>query len=192
MHPTVYHEFREILSALKVKSRILEVGAVPSTDSLLAMDILQGEERFGLDLKGGIRFGGFDIVEANGNDMSIFPTGHFDCVLSNATLEHDPFFWKTCSEIRRVLRIGGTAVIGAPAFTVESGLTQLGIPSPWQDDDWRDWANCSVTFRYHGAPMDYYRFSPAAFHDVIFAGYRDVAIKSIMIPPRIIGHGIKT
>ncbi len=192
MHPTVYNEFHAILSALKIKGRILEVGALPSTDSLLAMDILRGEERVGLNLKGNVEFGGFNIVEANGNDMSMFPTGHFDCVLSNATIEHDPFFWKTCAEIRRVLRVGGAAVIGAPAFTVESSLTELGIPAPWKDDHWKCWANCAVTFRYHGAPMDYYRFSPTAFQDVIFEGYRDVTIKSIMVPPRIIGHGIKS
>jgi SAM-dependent methyltransferase len=191
MHSTVYSEFREILSALKIKGRILEVGAVPSTDSLLAMDILRGEERVGLNIRGNVGFGGFNIVEANGNDMSMFPTGHFDCVLSNATIEHDPFFWKTCAEIRRVLRVGGAAVIGAPGFTVESSLTALGVPAPWQDDHWRCWANCAITFRYHGAPMDYYRFSPTAFRDVIFEGYRDVTIRSIMVPPRIIGHGFK-
>lgn len=192
MDPTVYSEFRKILSALQVKGRILEVGAVPSADSLLAMDILRGEERIGLNIEGNIGFGGFDIVEANGNDMSIFPTGHFDCVLSNATIEHDPFFWKTCAEIRRVLRVSGIAVIGAPGFTAQSSVATLGIEAPWKDDQWRCWAKSALTFRYHGAPMDYYRFSPTAFRDVIFEGYRDVKIKSIMVPPRIIGHGFKS
>jgi SAM-dependent methyltransferase len=192
MHPVVYNEFREILSALKVKGRILEVGAVPSAKSLLAMDILRAEKRVGLNIEGNVGFGGFDIVEANGNDMSMFPTGYFDCVLSNATIEHDPFFWKTCAEIRRTLRVGGAAVIGGPGFTTESSLTELGLPAPWQDDDWRCWSACALTYRYHGAPMDYYRFSPAAFRDVIFEGYRDVTIKSIMVPPRIVGYGFKS
>ena len=117
MDPRVYNEFREILSAFKVKGRILEVGAVPSADSLLAMDTLREEECVGLNITGNVGFGSFNIIEANSNDMSMFPTGHFDCVLSNATIEHDPFFWKTCAEMRRVLRVGGAAVVGAPGFT---------------------------------------------------------------------------
>ena len=192
MDARVYHEFREILSAFKIKGRILEVGAVPSADSLLAMDILGGEECVGLNITGNVGFGSFNIVEANGNDMSIFPTGHFDCVLSNATIEHDPFFWKTCAEMRRVLRVGGAAVVGAPGFTAKSGVTELGVQAPWKDDQSRCWSKCALTFRYHGAPMDYYRFSPTAFRDVIFEGYRDVTIKSIMVPPRLIGHGFKS
>jgi SAM-dependent methyltransferase len=191
MQPTIYNEFREIVTAIKAKGRVLEVGAMPSANSLLAMDILQGEERIGLNIKGNVKFGGFNIVEANGNDMSMFPTGHFDCVLSNATLEHDPFFWKTCAEIRRVLRVGGAAVIGAPGFTIESGVTQLGLQALLAEDHWSSWAACALTFRYHGAPMDYYRFSPTAFREVLFEGYRDITIKSVMIPPRIIGYGFK-
>jgi SAM-dependent methyltransferase len=191
MQPTIYNEFREIVTAIKAKGRVLEVGAMPSANSLLAMDILQGEERIGLNIKGNVKFGGFNIVEANGNDMSMFPTGHFDCVLSNATLEHDPFFWKTCAEIRRVLRVGGAAVIGAPGFTIESGVTQLGLQALLAEDHWSSWAACALTFRHHGAPMDYYRFSPTAFREVLFEGYRDITIKSVMIPPRIIGYGFK-
>jgi SAM-dependent methyltransferase len=191
MHSIIYNEFREIIRALEVKGRVLEVGAVPSEISLLAMDILQAEDRVGLNIQGNVEFGGFTIVEANGNDMSMFPTGHFDCVLSNATLEHDPFFWKTCAEMRRVLRVGGAAVIGAPAFTVESGVADMGLQPVLAEDDWNSWRNCSLTFRYHGAPMDYYRFSPSAFSDVIFEGYRDVTIKSVMMPPRIIAYGFK-
>jgi hypothetical protein len=144
MHPTVYNEFREILSALKVKGRILEVGAVPSANSLLAMDILQGAECVGLNIAGNVGFA------------------------------------------------GGAAVIGGPGFTVESSLTELGVLVPWEDDDWKCRATSALTFRYHGAPKDYYRFSPDVFRDVIFEGYRDVTIKSIMVPPRIIGHGFKS
>jgi SAM-dependent methyltransferase len=191
MHPTIFNEFRDVVAALKVKGRVLEVGAVPSANSLLTLDILQREERVGLNIKGNVSFGGFDIVEANANDMSMFPTGHFDCVLSNATLEHDPFFWKTCAEMRRVLRIGGVAVIGVPGFTVESGVTQLGLQALLAEDNLNSWGACALTFRYHGAPMDYYRFSPAALTEVVFEGFRDVAIKSVMMPPRIIGYGFK-
>jgi SAM-dependent methyltransferase len=191
MHPTVHAAFREIVDRIQVRGRVLEIGAMPSSDSLLALDVLEGTERIGVNLHGNITFGGFRIVQANANDMSLFPEGYFDCVLSNATLEHDRFFWKTCSEFKRVLRTGGVAVLGGPAFTAESGLAALGIEPPWPEDDARSWANSALTFRFHDAPNDYYRFSPSAFREVIFDGFANVTIKTVMIPPRIIGYGFK-
>ena len=191
MHPKIYNGFREILSEHKVKGRILEVGAIPSAQSLIAMDILQGNELVGVNMQGFDGFAGLKIIQANGNDMSMFPTGYFDCVVSNATIEHDKFFWRTCAEMRRVLRVGGLAVIGAPGYTVESGVISLDIPAPWLDDDEKSWRHCALTFVYHGAPYDYYRFSPTAFREVIFEGYRDVTISSVMVPPRLLGFGFK-
>jgi SAM-dependent methyltransferase len=189
MHSTIYGVFRGFVASRGIKGRILEVGAVPSPESLLAMDLLQGQERVGLNLDGNVRFDGFGIVAGNANDMSMFPADHFDCVLSNATLEHDPFFWKTCAEIRRVLRVGGTAIIGVPGFTAETGMRELGIPA-WSTDE-GSWANSALTFRFHGAPNDYYRFSTSALRAVVFAGYRDIDIRSVMVPPRLIGIGVK-
>src|SRR5271169_4578261 len=137
MHPTIFAAFRQILSGLSIQGRVLEVGAVPSTSSLLALDVLDKSERLGINLGGNSEFGGFKIIQGNGNDMHMFPDGHFDCALSNATIEHDPFFWKTISEIRRVLRSGGVMVMGAPGFTHETGLEELRIEPPWEEDDVR-------------------------------------------------------
>jgi SAM-dependent methyltransferase len=173
-----------------IRGRVLEIGVSSSDASLLAMNLLQGQERVGLDLKGSA-YDGFDILEGNGNDMHMFPASHFDLVMCNATFEHDRFFWKTCSEIRRVLRTGGIAIIGAPAFTVESGVSPQALATLPFEIDPRDARNAALTFRYHGAPLDYYRFSRDAFTDVIFEGYRDVTLKSVLMPPRIIGYGFK-
>src|SRR5271167_3506825 len=96
MHPTIFATFRQILSGLSIQGRVLEVGAVPSTSSLLALDVLDKSERIGINLGGNTEFGGFKIIEGNGNDMHMFPDGHFDCALSNATIEHDPFFGRRC------------------------------------------------------------------------------------------------
>ena len=191
MHPTIYREFHQVVLSLRQKRRVLEVGAMPSADSLLTMDELRAAERVGVNITGGHEFGGFKIIQANGNDMSMFPTGYFDLVLSNATIEHDPFFWKTCAEMRRVLCVGGVAIIGAPGYTVECGLSNLDTYAPRTEDETRICRESALTFRYHGAPLDYYRFSPNAFRDVIFEGYRNVEIRSVMVPPRLIGHGVK-
>jgi SAM-dependent methyltransferase len=191
MNPAIYNEFREIVAVLNVKGRVLEIGVSSSAASLLAMDLLQGLERVGIDLQGSTAHEGFDVIEGNGNDMHMFPAGHFDLVMSNATLEHDPFFWKTCAEIRRVLRIGGVAIIGAPAFTIESGVSPGAMATLPFEIDKRDAGNSALTFRYHGAPLDYYRFSADAFTNVILEGYSNVRIKSVLMPPRIIGYGFK-
>lgn len=191
MDRVIFGAFRDILSSLHIVGPVLEIGAVPSADSLLSIDLLEGLERVGVNIDGNTRFNGFDIIEANSNDLCMFPDGYFDCVLSNATIEHDPFFWKTCSEVNRVLRAGGVAVIGAPGFTTETSLEALGIQVPFPEDTMRSWARSTLTFRIHGAPDDYYRFSPSAFRDIIFAGFSDVTLKCLMVPPRIIGYGFK-
>jgi SAM-dependent methyltransferase len=191
MHPTILSAFRDILSGLDVRGSVLEIGAMPRTSTLLALDVLEKSERIGINLNGNSDFDGFKIVEGNANHMPMFPIARFDCVLSNATIEHDPFFWKTLSEIRRVLRPGGVMIIGAPGFTLESGLTELGLEPPWEEDDLRSWRSSALTFRLHGAPDDYYRFSTSAFREVIFEGYSGVAVRSVMLPPRLIGYGFR-
>jgi hypothetical protein len=47
------------------------------------------------------------------------------------------------------------------------------------------------TLLVHEFPGDYYRFSLQAFREVLLEGLKDVEIRSVMIPPRIIGAGIK-
>jgi hypothetical protein len=48
--------------------------------------------------------------------MSRFADGEFAAVLSNATLEQDPYFWKTVGEIHRVTSSGGFIAIGVPGY----------------------------------------------------------------------------
>ena len=49
----------------------------------------------------------------------------------------------------------------------------------------------TITFELHSATGDYYRFSPQTFKEVFFEGMSNVEIHTIMLPPRIIGVGIK-
>ena len=116
MHPIIYETFRSIIADLRPTGRILEIGAAANHDSLLTIDILRKQYRVGININPAVRYKGFDIIHGNANSMPMFQNGSFDCVLSNATIEHDPFFWKTCAEIRRVLRVDGLAIIGGPGF----------------------------------------------------------------------------
>ena len=151
MHPIIFDAFRNILSRLDISGRVLEIGAVPSHDSLLTLPALKDAERIGVNIDGDVSFDGFPIVACNSNDMPMFADAQFDCVLSNATIEHDPFFWKTLAEVRRVLRPGGVAVIGGPGFTHESGLKALGFDNPAPDQAGFEWDKSALTFRYHAA-----------------------------------------
>ena len=109
MHPIIYSQFRTIVRELRPTGRALEVGAVLDASALLAMPELEELERVGINLTQSGSFRGTQVVRANGNCMQMFPDGAFDIVLSNATLEHDPKFWLTCQEIRRVVRKGGNS-----------------------------------------------------------------------------------
>ena len=191
MHSGVYAEFRRILAGLDLSGPVLEVGATPTQDTLLAMDLLHGRERYGVNIAPASSIDGCPIIQANANDLSFFEDGYFGCVVSNATIEHDPYFWKSCAEIRRVLRPGGAAVIGAPGYGDEGNLRALGLPVPEGSPAAADWSRSTLAYHYHGEPKDYYRFSPDAFREVIFDGYRDVTICSVLIPPRHIGSGFK-
>jgi len=190
MNPTVYSAFRSIVAGLTPCGRVLEVGALPDKRALLAMPELSHCQRIGINLAPPSRGDGFDVIQGNGNDMSMFADNSFDLVLSNATLEHDQRFWLTCAEIRRVTKIGGFAMIGVPAFGASTDVVNLGIPRP-DGIDPEAWNVCTLTFRYHGAPFDYYRFTERAVREILFEGFGSFSCRIIMVPPRIIGFGIK-
>jgi SAM-dependent methyltransferase len=118
---------------------------------------------------------GITAVQGNANDMGMFEDESFDLVISNATLEHDKHFWLSVGEMHRVLAPGGLLIIGTPGYV---------------ENPERDRGKATDTYRVHFR-FDYYRFSSQAFREVFFAGMEDVAVQSILHPPRIIGLGFK-
>lgn len=199
MHRVIFGEFDRICRARGAGGRVLEVGAVPGPGSLLNLPALAGAvEKVGVNLDPPARFADYSIVQANANDLSCFADETFDAVISNAVLEHDRFFWKSVAECRRVLRRGGLLVLGVPGFQ-RSALDRLGpmlrkVPFVRRLRGHRFW-NClfysTLTFMVHEFPGDYYRFSPQAVKEVFLADYQQVEVVSVMMPPRLIGSGIK-
>ncbi|MEP6810208.1 MAG: methyltransferase domain-containing protein [Chthoniobacterales bacterium] len=200
MHDQVYRQFDRICAGRQASGAVLEIGAVPSPTTLLALPSLrQASEKIGINLDPPARFGDITILQGNGNAMDCFPADRFDTVLCNATFEHDKYFWKTLAEIRRVAKPGALIVLGAP------GYRRLG---------WEKWGkrlarnlpfvgrtlerSCgalfasTLTLHVHNFPGDYYRFSPQAFREVFFEGMKEVEVVSVLTPPRIIGVGRKT
>jgi SAM-dependent methyltransferase len=199
MHPVVYRIYEEICAQAGIDGPVLEVGAVPGEDSLLRMASLRHvPDRVGLNLEGA-DCGEYLIVQGNANEMSAFADGQFAAVLCNATLEHDPFFWKTVAEIRRVAASGGLIAIGVPGY-VGMGLhaiaplqTLFGRLS-WEclGGPYSDVIRASaVTLGVHDFPGDYYRFSEQAVREVFMGGLTGVVTRVIMVPPRIIAWGRK-
>jgi SAM-dependent methyltransferase len=136
------------------------------------------------------------IIQANANAMP-FDDGAFDLVLSNATLEHDPYFWKSTSEMRRILAPGGILMLGVPGFTqrrAEALIHRAAARVPWIVRHLNPLASATLTFKVHyeeGRFGDYYRFSRMAVEEVLFAGMEILSLESVMSPPRFVGAARK-
>lgn len=197
MHPAVFQVFNEICATHEVRGAVLEIGATPDESTLLNLPALSAvTEKIGVNMAGAARFKNFTILGENANDMRCFPDGRFDAVLCNAVLEHDAFFWKTLAEIRRVVRKGGLVVIGTPGFARLEGEAKrrrfwerLGRLTG-KRDGWPQ-QHATLTLGIHNFPADYYRFSEQAFRNVFFEGMEQVNICTVLVPPRIIGAGIR-
>ena len=196
MHPKVYQEFEKICSEWNICGSVLEVGATPDDSSLLNMKSVKGaKEKIGINLDGPYTYKDFSILKGNANSMTCFEDNRFDVVLCNSVLEHDKYFWKTISEIRRVARSGGLIVIGTPGYTsvplkryFKGFFSKIPLLFCLKNSDLKGF---SATLCVHNYPGDYYRFSPQTFKEVFFEGLKDVNTRTIMLPPRIIGYGIK-
>ncbi|MES2935542.1 MAG: methyltransferase domain-containing protein [Pseudomonadota bacterium] len=200
MTPAVYRVFESICAAAPITGAVLEVGAVPGPDSLLKMPCLRNAaQRVGINLDKAWADDDSKIVQGNANHMDCFADGQFDAVLCNATLEHDPYFWKTITEIHRVSASGALIVIGVPGFAGMGPGTFVESKSMWR---WMLAAFAkvtkndvlqagTVTLGEHLFPGDYYRFSEQAVRDIFLGGLHDVSTAKVMNPPRIIGWGRK-
>jgi ubiquinone/menaquinone biosynthesis C-methylase UbiE len=210
LSPDIFSEFERILSERTTGKSILEIGAVPTRDSLLNLPALENaSERIGINVDGGASYITFYnknsekkysssqeymIIKGDANKMDCFEDNKFDTVLCNSVFEHDKYFWKTIAEIRRVAKDGALIAIGVPGY---DDLAKVRFNSVIQKIRGImaivlkrcKLLNGTVTQPIHNWPGDYYRFSQQAVRDVIFDGLSEVVTYSIMIPPRVIGIG---
>lgn len=194
MHPAVFKEFERICRERRIGGRVLEIGAVPSTDSLLTMNCLaQATKKIGLNLAGPSSFADFSIMQGNSNEMDCFEDEAFDAVICNSVLEHDKYFWKSLQEIRRVAAAGGIIIIGAPGYTSHGDLEYVSWLGrvPLVGRFFASLAASTRTLRVHNFPGDYYRFSKQTFLEVFLEGLVEVEVCALLSPPRIIGVGMK-
>jgi SAM-dependent methyltransferase len=197
MHSVVFACFERICRQQRIMGRVLEIGARPRADTLLCLPSLAGaSERLGLDLDGPHDWQGMRILAGNANRMAEFSDDSFDAVLSNSMLEHDPRFWLTLGEIRRVLKPGGLVAIGVPGYGAMGemplrhliGLLRFCPGLAAGADLLRA---SSATLGLHPAPGDYYRFSEQAVREVLLQDYRDARVERVLMPARFVGWGRK-
>ncbi len=179
MHKIVYNKFNSILKSSGHKPRaVLEIGTPKElNESLLFLpSIPDYAKRYGIDQEGPYKVGSVFVINADANKLP-FRKKSFDLVLCNSVLEHDPKFWLTIMEMKRVLKKGGLLIIGVPGFS--------------EDPKYYIETASTITLNYHRFPDDYYRFSVAAMTQVFFNGLINTQHCTIMRPPRIIGWGWK-
>jgi SAM-dependent methyltransferase len=203
MLPKVYREFERICARRGASDgSVLEIGAVPSPQSLLCMPLLTGaREKLGVNLDGPRRYHDFEIVKGNGNRLDFIEDNRFDVVLCNAVLEHDKFFWKTVAEMKRVAKPGGLIVVGAPGYARArlQGLHRwaervgrLPLVGRIVNRESLLWLTMgTLTIGVHNHPGDYYRFTEQSFAEVVCQDLIDVEVHAVVVPPYLVGAGTK-
>jgi len=181
MRPKVYSEFERICSERNAGGAVLEVGAIPSEESLLCMKSLRSAtQKVGVNLDGPYTYKDFTILKCNANSMNCFGDNTFDTILCNSVLEHDKFFWQTISEMRRVTKPGGLFVIGAPGYVPEFQVTRhlsfsqkMLVMIACRCLDYL--VGGTITLKVHNYPGDFYRFTTQTFREVFFHGMPPVS-----------------
>lgn len=199
MHPLIFDEFDRICSGAGPFHRILEIGVSRTQRPLLTLPSLaRTPTKIGVDLEESFRGEDFLVLKGNANRMDFFADATFDLVLCNSMLEHDPCFWLTLREIRRVARPGALLAFGVPGFSKMGNQPGLNIARrlarlPWIGIQWKgrleSLAASTPTLGLHAYPGDYYRFSEQALREVFLQGLVRAETKKILDPPRMLGWG---
>lgn len=130
---------KKFVQSLKLIGKTLEVGSY-DVNGRVRDDV---EEYIGIDVRGGPNVD----IQTNGHDLCFWDES-FDNVICLDTLEHDPRFWETISELKRVLKKDGTLVIAVPG----------------------------IHYSKHDYPGDYYRFTPEAVES-FYTGFYGVYVQ---------------
>ncbi len=201
MHPAVFASFDEICRAHGKAGAVLEVGAVPRAETLLMLPSLAAaKERIGVSLEPEARIDGCVILQRNANDLTCFESNRFDVVLCNSVLEHDPAFWLSLAEMRRVAKPGALLVIGVPGYSAPRAgmvrpllalLARFLPPTSAARSAIDTHLVGTPVLGLHDFPGDYYRFSEQACCEVLLCGLQTIEVRRVLNPPRFIAAGRK-
>jgi ubiquinone/menaquinone biosynthesis C-methylase UbiE len=176
--------------------RVLELGATPET-ARGTQDAVPGCSYVGVDLAADESGAREKIIRANAHELP-FEDASFDAVVTSSMFEHDPQFWRSVAEGRRVLAPGGRMYICVPGYSEEMSHTARLARRLRNEANERgmarvarlaDKAVATRTYPAHMQPHDYYRFSPQAMRVSLLAGFRVLDIRTVLSPPRVHGVG---
>lgn len=177
--------YNYIISKLKPTGKIFSVGDSALPHAILNLPYFRENidkiDPVGLNLPGqGIGvFEHFEVKAGNAHHVE-YDDETFDCVVSFMMLEHDPEFWMSLSEMRRVLKKGGLMIIGIPGYVPEPTIKSSDFTS----------GSGTITYETHGNP-DCYRFSPHWCEYVAFNKFENIEINMVKLPVRLITSGYK-
>ncbi len=185
---TVGLAYNKLISEAAPIGNILAVGDSARSHAILNMPYFrQNKDKIksqgiNLDKSHCGKYGHFTIHHGNANNMPQYKDEMFDCVISVMMLEHNPEFWLSLDEMKRVLKKDGILIIIVPGYSVYSHF-----PAKSSCKDRHVWA---AVYGCHGDP-DCYRFSPHFFKYVVFKNFREYKLYDVLVPPRLVGIGYK-
>ena len=200
MRPEIYQLFEHIFVGQLITGPVIEVGCIAGPDCLLNIPAFNSAAiKIGVNIESQKTGGDILYVQINANDLSCFKDSYFQAIVCNSTLEHDPLFWRTLSEIYRVAAQGCVVVIGVPGYAGmdldcifnKRSLFQKIMIFLGKLYDREALSASALTLGEHHFPGDYYRFSEQAVREVFFSGFINVKVYKALTPPRFVGVGYK-
>ena len=176
--------------------RVLELGANAKSARVLK-GALKDHDYVGVDLAPSSEDRELGIVQGDAHKLE-FPDDAYDAVISVSMFEHDPRFWVSLDEIRRVLAPDGVLFVSVPGYSgkiskpaqaarrVRNRLRRARLP---RLAALVGSAVITRTYPSHMAPYDYYRFSPSAVQEVLLNGFNVLELRTVLSPPTIQAAG---
>lgn len=176
--------------------RVLELGADAKSARCL-QGALREHDYVGVDLAPSSEDRKVGIVQGDAHKLK-FPDDAYDAVISVSMFEHDPRFWLSLDEIRRVLAPEGIFFVSVQGYSgkiskpaqaarrVRNRLRKTGLPRL------AALVGSAVITRTYPSPMaphDYYRFSPTAVQEVLLNGFDVLELRTVLSPPTIQAAG---
>lgn len=205
MLPVIYREIEGLVRRWPPPGhRLLELGATPETAARLTSR-LPDLDYTGIDVRVDSEGRTSGILEADAHALP-FDDNSYEAIVSNSMFEHDPAFWLSLAEVRRVLSPEGMFYVGVPGYSSKMSAPArlarktrnrlLNLDTPLGKGLGHSWlVNAPIattTYPVHGTGFgDYFRFSQAGVCDVLLGGYEVFESSEVLSPPRIIAAGRK-
>ncbi len=180
--------YNKLISEVSPIGKILSVGDSARPHAILNMPYFRenkdkiDSQGLNIDKKHCGTYNHFTVHHGDGNTMTQYKDEEFDCVLSFMMMEHNPKFWLSLSEMKRVLKKGGLLIVAVPGFHKSCQMPAY--------EDSLDKYPMSTVYGLHGHP-DCYRFSPHFLMYVVFEDFAEQKVYDVLRPPRLVGIGYK-